>query len=100
MAESEDAGPRAKAVGAASAGRRESDPNEKITAHVRFKGGITKTLTAPRPLNSWQARMTPAEVVAEIDRLLDHYTENEIAGILNKRGIRSGEGKLFNSRAV
>ena len=74
--------------------------NEQITAHVRFKGGITKTLTALRPLNSWQARMTPAEVVAEIDRLLDHYTENEIAGILHKRGIPSGEGKPFNSRAV
>ena len=74
--------------------------NEAITAHVRFKGGITKTLTALRPLNSWQARMTPAEVVAEIDRLLDHYTENEIAGILHKRGIPSGEGKPFNSRAV
>jgi hypothetical protein len=74
--------------------------NEKITAHVRFKGGITKTLTAPRPLSSWQARMTPAEVVAEIDRLLDHHTENEIAGILNERGIRSGEGKSFNGRAV
>jgi DNA invertase Pin-like site-specific DNA recombinase len=74
--------------------------NEQITAHVRFKGGITKTLMAPRPLNSWQARMTPAEVVAEIDRLLDRYTENEIAGILNKRGIPSGEGKPFNSRAV
>jgi DNA invertase Pin-like site-specific DNA recombinase len=74
--------------------------NEQITAHVRFKGGITKTLTALRPLNSWQARMTPAEVVAEIDRLLEHYTENEIAGILNKRGIPSGEGKPFNSRAV
>jgi hypothetical protein len=25
---------------------------EEITAHVRFKGGITKTLTLPRPLNS------------------------------------------------
>jgi hypothetical protein len=44
--------------------------------------------------------MMPAEVVAEIDRLLNHYTENEIAGILNKRGIRSGEGKPFNSRVV
>jgi DNA invertase Pin-like site-specific DNA recombinase len=74
--------------------------NEQITAHVRFKGGITKTLTVPRPLNSWQTKMTPAEVVAEIDRLLDQHTETEIAGILNERGIRSGDGKPFNSRAV
>jgi hypothetical protein len=74
--------------------------NEEITAHVRFKGGIMKTLTAPRPLNSWQTKMTPAEVVTEIDRLLDHHTETELAGILNERGIRSGDGKPFNSRTV
>jgi len=74
--------------------------NEQITAHVRFKGGITKTLTAPRPLNSWQTKMTPTEVVTEIDRLLDHHTETEIAGILCEHGIRSGDGRPFNSRAV
>jgi len=73
---------------------------EGITAHVRFKGGITKTLTLPRPLNAWQARKTPRQVVTEIDRLLDHHTEREIAGILNERGVRSGDGKTFHSRAV
>jgi len=73
---------------------------EEITAHVRFKGGITKTLTLPRPLSHWEARKTPAEVVTEIDRLLDHHTEKEIAGILNERGVRSGDDKIFNSRAV
>ena len=74
--------------------------SEEITAQVRFKGGITKTLTLSRPLNAWEARQTPAEVVTEIDRLLDHHTEKEIAGILNQRGVRSGEGKTFDSRAV
>src|SRR5579864_2158175 len=74
--------------------------NEAITAHVRFKGGIAKTLTVPLPLNAWEARMTPAAVVAEIDRLLDHHTETAIAGILNERGIHSGDGKIFNSRAI
>jgi hypothetical protein len=74
--------------------------NEQIMAHVRFKGGITKTMTAPRPLNSWQTKMTPTEVVTEIDRLLDHHTETEIAGILRERDIRSGDRKPFNSRAV
>jgi hypothetical protein len=74
--------------------------NEGITAHVRFKGGITKTLTLPRPLNYWEGRKTPADVVTEIDRLLDHHTEKEIAAILNERGVRSGDGKAFHSRAV
>ena len=74
--------------------------NAQITAHIRFKGGITNTLVLPRPLNSWEGRTTPAAVVNEIDHLLDHYTELEIAGILNERGVRSGDAKAFNSRAV
>ena len=74
--------------------------NEEITAHVRFKGEITTTLTVPRPLNYWEGRKTPVDVVTEIDRLLDHHTEKEIAGILNERGVRSGDEKAFNSRAV
>jgi DNA invertase Pin-like site-specific DNA recombinase len=73
---------------------------EEITAHVRFKGGITKTLTLPRALNAWEARKTPAEVVSEIDQLLDHHTYPRIAAMLNERGIRSGEGKAFSSRIV
>jgi hypothetical protein len=39
-------------------------------------------------------------VVTEIDRLLEHHTEKEIAGILNERGVPSGDGKAFHSRAV
>jgi len=74
--------------------------NKQITAHVRFKGGITETLMLPRPLNSWEGRTTPTEVVTEIDRLLDHHTEKEIAGILNDRGTRSGDGKAFNATEV
>jgi DNA invertase Pin-like site-specific DNA recombinase len=74
--------------------------NHEITAHVRFKGGITKTLTLPRPLNAWEAKKTPAAIIAEVDRLLDQHTEKEIAGILNERGLRAWEGKLFHSRVI
>ena len=74
--------------------------NDEITAHVRFKGGITKMLTLPRPLNSREARKTPPEVVSEVDRLLDHHTYQQIASILNERGLCSGEGKSFSVRIV
>src|SRR6266849_3202219 len=47
--------------------------NAEITAHVRFKGGITQTLTLPRPLNYWEGRKTPVEVVTEIDRGLSSF---------------------------
>jgi hypothetical protein len=68
--------------------------------HVRFKGGAAKTLTLPLPLNSWQQRQTRPDVVKEIDHLLDHHTYAQIAAILNERGLRSGEGKVFTSRIV
>ena len=74
--------------------------NREITAHVRFKGGITKTLTVPLPLNVWQQRTTSPDVVREIDRLLDHNTYPQIASLLNDRGLRSGEGKPFTARIV
>jgi hypothetical protein len=74
--------------------------DEQITLHIRFKGGATKTLTLPLPLNSWQLRQTSPDVVKEIDQLLDQYTYPQIAAILNERGLRSGVGKAFTSRFI
>jgi hypothetical protein len=73
---------------------------DEVTAHVRFKGGISKTLTLPRPLTAWELRLTPVEVVAEIDRLIDHHTDSEIVRILNERGLASGWGKSFSPRII
>ena len=73
---------------------------DQITVHVRFRGGVTQTLTLPRPLTAWELKMTPAEVVREIDRLMDGHTDKEIVGILNGRGTRSGEGKTFSRRII
>ncbi len=69
---------------------------EKITVHVRFKGGAAKTLTLPKPLSGVEAKRTSPQVVAEIDQLLDHYTHAQIAAILNQRDLLSGDGKHFH----
>jgi DNA invertase Pin-like site-specific DNA recombinase len=68
----------------------------EITLQVRFKGGALRTLRRPLPLTAWQMRQTSANVVAEIDRLLDEYTESQIAPLLNERGFRSGTDRDFN----
>jgi len=73
---------------------------ENITAHVRFKGGASRTLTLPLPLSAQQLYQTDPAVVAEIDRLLDDYTDGEIARILNERGLRSGHGNRFDRLMV
>ena len=74
--------------------------NGAITAHVRFKGGITRTLTVPLPLNAWQQRITSPEVVREIDRLLDHHTYPQIASLLNDRGLLTGQSERFTAQNV
>jgi DNA invertase Pin-like site-specific DNA recombinase len=73
---------------------------ENISVHVRFKGGKTTTITFPAPRPASERWRTPPETVAEIDRLLDHYTEAQIVTILNQRGICSGMGLPFTHGGI
>lgn len=73
---------------------------DQVTAHVRFKGGATRTLALPLPLTAAQLRKTNPEVVGQIDHLLDILTEGQIAAELNQRGYRSGTGGPFTLRIV
>jgi DNA invertase Pin-like site-specific DNA recombinase len=73
---------------------------DAIDAGVRFRGGATQSLTLPLAQPAWQLRQTSAEVVAEIDALLDDHTEGQIARILNERGHVSGEGLPFHAIIV
>ncbi|MGA7315627.1 MAG: recombinase family protein, partial [Silvibacterium sp.] len=72
---------------------------EVITLHLRCRGGATKTLSLRKPRLSWETWTTPTEIVAEVDRLLDHHTYGEIASLLNERKLRPGRGEQFSSPA-
>ncbi len=71
-----------------------------ITAQVRLSGGATRTLLLPRPLSIADVRKVKAEVVAEVDQLLNHHSDPEVAEILNSRGFRTGQGIPFDARKV
>lgn len=73
---------------------------EKVTAHVRFKGGTVTSLHLPRPKTPSELRKTPPEVVAEIDRLLDEHTDLEIVQFLNAQGMLTGVEHEFDAIAV
>lgn len=73
---------------------------EAITAHVRFRGGSTRTLTLPIPLRAWELKKTSPAVMAEVDALLETHTPGRIATILNQKGHRSGDGRLFTRKMV
>jgi hypothetical protein len=73
---------------------------EGLTAHLRFRGGATTTLTLPAARNAWQLRETRPAIVALIDQLLDTHADTDIATILNARGYLSGTGQSFQRGIV
>ena len=62
---------------------------DALHADIRFTGGATRSLELPLPKSCVQLRTTDAAVVQEIDRLIDTYTDKEIADLLNERGVRT-----------
>jgi hypothetical protein len=74
--------------------------DSQITAHVRFRGGTSRTLTTPIPPRSWETWQTDPAVVQEIDRLLDEHADGEVATILSERGRHSGSGAVFHRKLV
>lgn len=74
--------------------------DEHITAQVRLPGGTSHTLTVPRPLRAWEAHTTPADTVALIDELVADHPYDEVAKILNQRGMTTGWGTAFTAASL
>ena len=70
---------------------------DQIVAHIRFKGGATQTITVPLPPPFAQSRLTVPETLAAMDRLLEEYTDAEVAEQLNQHGYRTFDGLPFQS---
>jgi hypothetical protein len=68
---------------------------DEVTAHVRFRGGATRTLHVPLPIPIGLLRKTDPAVVAEIDRLLEDHTDGQISAILAERDVLTGGGVAF-----
>jgi hypothetical protein len=73
---------------------------DQIVAHLRFKGGATQTITVALPPPFAQSRLTAPSTLEAIDRLLDEYTDAQVAEQLNQRGYRTFDGLLFESMHV
>lgn len=68
---------------------------EHARVQIRFRGGQTRILEVPLSLTAWQMRKTPPDTIAEIDQLLEHCTDGEVARQLNQRGIKAAMGGKF-----
>ena len=73
---------------------------QEMVALVRFSGGANRTLRLPRPPSTGEGSKLSQVALAEMDRLLDHHTESEVARILNERGFVTGTGKPFTKGRV
>jgi hypothetical protein len=71
-----------------------------IVVQIRFRGGKTEEISVPLPLPAWKLQQTDPHVVAEIDQLLEHHTDTEVARLLDERGFRTGEGHRPHRLAV
>lgn len=72
----------------------------RVAAHVRFRGGATRTLSIRRPLRGRELRRTAPQIVRLVDQLLDEHTDAEAAEILNAEGHTTGVGRRFDAKAV
>jgi DNA invertase Pin-like site-specific DNA recombinase len=73
---------------------------DKITAQVRLRGGATRTLILERPVPIAQIRKHKADIIAEIDALLNEHCDREVAEILNQRGCRTWESTPFTLKKI
>jgi hypothetical protein len=73
---------------------------DQIVAHIRFKGRATQTITIALPPPFAQSRLTAPETLEAIDRLLDSFTDAQVAEQLNQQGYRTFDGLLFHSMHV
>jgi len=72
----------------------------QLSMQIRFKGGATSTLCLPLPKSSFMKKKHSKEVIAKIDALLEKNTDGQVAEKLNKEGLVSGTGKIFDARRV
>jgi DNA-binding transcriptional regulator YiaG len=73
---------------------------EEIVVQVRFRGGATTMLNLPLPLNAWQGRKTTDYVLAQIDELLNHHTDGQVAALLNEQGLKTGADQAFTPASI
>jgi hypothetical protein len=71
---------------------------EKITLHVRFRGGRTTSLSVERPKPIALVRKTQPVVIQKLDELLDTCSDREAAVRLNALGHRNWKGERFTSK--
>ena len=73
---------------------------DRVSIHVRFRGGKTRSLVIDKPKPIAQIRKTSPEVVQTVDELLETCTDRQVAARLNELGYRNWQGQSFTFKKV
>jgi len=74
--------------------------SEDVDVRIRLKGGATHQMTVPVPLKASDAIRTKLHIIKEIDKLLNHFTDKEVAENLNQRDIKPSVKAKFDARII
>jgi len=72
----------------------------EVTVRILFKTGATESLTVEVPRSAAELYRTDPEIIREIDRLLEHHTDTEIAEIFDGRGLLSSRGHQYTASTI
>ncbi|MCP4900715.1 MAG: recombinase family protein [bacterium] len=73
---------------------------QEVTVRIRFKAGATRTLILKIPPSAAQIYRTDSRIIQQIDRLLDHHSEREIAQRFNDKGLISSRGRSYTASHI
>ncbi|CAI10618.1 transposase (plasmid) [Aromatoleum aromaticum EbN1] len=73
---------------------------DRVSIHVRFRGGKTRSLLIDKPKPIAQIRKTSPQVVQTVDELLETCTDRQVAARLNELGYRNWQGQSFTFKKV
>lgn len=74
-------------------------PSAEIVLHIHWEGGVHTELRLPRRRRG-QATETSKDVVAAARSLARPCTDDVIAGVLNRNGLRTGRGNRWSRERV
>ena len=73
---------------------------DKISIHVRFRGGKTTTLTIDKPKPMAVIKKTLPEIVLKVDEWLEVCSDREVAEKLNALGYHNWKGESFTPKKI
>ena len=77
-----------------------SREEKQATLTLRWRGGLIRQIEVPLPRSRPAPIRTDEETIELVRRLVTHYTDAVIAGILNRQGRRTATGMRFTANRV